>query len=109
MTARRDLMNLVGFGVDDDGDVWIWTDHPSGFNWTVTVRQKWEGIATSETPRRVADLDLDIFGVVEWGEEGDLSVVPVEWVQPLSAWLVDRARVVSIEIDFGNGTLVSWP
>lgn len=109
MTTRRDLMNLVGFGADYDGDVWMWTNNPSSVNWTVTVRQKWEGIDTRETPRRVAGLELEIFGVIEWGEEGDRSVEPVEWVRPLSAWLVERERVVAIEIDFGNGTVASYP
>lgn len=109
MNTRLDLIGLVGFGVDHDGDVWMWTNDPSSADWAVTVRQKWDGIDTSETPRRVEGLTLEIFGVIEMGEDGNRSVVPVEWVQPLSAWLVDRERVVAIEIDFGNGTLVSYP
>lgn len=57
MTTRRDLMNLVGYVADYDDDVWMRTNNPSSVNWTVTLRQEWEGgIDTRETPRRVAGL-----------------------------------------------------
>jgi hypothetical protein len=68
----------------------MWTNDPSRINSSVTVRQKWDSIDTRETPRRVGDLELGNFGVVEWGEDRDRSIEPVEWVRPLSAWLVDR-------------------
>ena len=69
MTRQRDLMSRVAFGADYDGDVWMWTNNPSSVNWTVTVRQKWAGIETRESPQRVTGLELEIFGVIEWGRK----------------------------------------
>ena len=109
MSDWRDLMHLVGFGVDDDGEVWMWTDDPASVRWRVTVRQEWEGIETRETPRRIGDLSLDTFELVEWGEEGDRSIEAGGSVYPLSAWPVDREHLIAIEIDFGDGTSERYP
>ena len=97
----RHLMNLVGLGVDEEGEVWMWTDDPSSVDWVVTVRQRWSAVETVEKPRRHHAVELDVYETLGYDEPG--LVRPAFSVVPLSAWRVDRDRLVGLDIDFGGG------
>lgn len=108
MSAWEELMALVGFGVDEEERVWMWTDDPSSVGWVVTVRQRWRGVETVETPRRHLGVELSWFETLEWtpghsetGWGGSFTA--------FSGWRVERDRIVGIEIDLGDGRVLRVP
>lgn len=112
MSSWADLMSVVGFGIDDQEDVWMWSDDPASVRWEVTIVQRWSAIAGVERPRRVTGIWLEITETwIDGAEEGLYrpDIAYAYEVSPLSAWRVDRDDIAAIEIDFGDGTKLKVP